>query len=51
MVELPSAQSILCVYLLQLLIPNQRCSSHYLRHLEGRPRLLAMCGLDEAPSE
>ena len=46
------AQSMLCVYLLQFLIPNQRYSSHYLRPLDGRPRLLAMCGLeDEAPSE
>jgi len=45
------AQSMLCVYLLQFLIPNQRYSSHYLRHLDGRPRLLAMCGLEEAPSE
>ena len=45
------AQGMLCVYLLQFLIPNQRYSSHYLRHLDGRPRLLAMCGLDEAPSE
>ena len=39
------------MYLLQFLIPNQRYSSHYLRDLDGRPRLLAMCGLDEAPSE
>ena len=31
--------------------PNQRYSSHHLRDLDGRPRLLAMCGLDEAPSE
>ena len=46
-----SAQSMLCVLLIQFLIPNQRYSSHYLRHLDGRPRLLAMCGVDSAPSE
>ena len=42
---------MLCVYLFQFLIPNQRYSSHYLRHLDGRPRLLAMSGVDSAPSE
>ena len=45
-----SAQAMLCVFVLQFLL-NQRFNSYLLAHLNENPRLLAMCGLDEAPSE
>ena len=45
-----SAQSMLCVFVLQFLL-NHRYNSYLLAYLSDNPRLLAMCGLDKAPSE
>ena len=45
-----SAQAMLCVFILQFLL-NQRYNSYLLADLSENQRLLAMCGLDEAPSE
>ena len=44
------AQAMLCVFVLQFLL-NQRFNSYLLAYLNENPRLLAMCGLDKAPSE
>ena len=45
-----SAQAMLCVFILQFLL-NQRYNSYLLAYLNENSRLLAMCGLDGAPSE
>ena len=44
------AQAMLCVYALQFLL-NQRYNSYLLVDVGNNPRLLTMCGLDNAPSE